>query len=160
MTDKLVQAHYQHVLAGEAPVRKADGAEVSVFSGSSGEVTSPVKNYAPVTMVELRLQPGARIDQELPAAYNGFIVVLEDSVAVGPASELIGAGQVAWLTRCDAPSTVSLVGGEESGGRAILFAGLPLGEPGGARGPFVMNTEEELDAAFAEFRALGESFGL
>jgi redox-sensitive bicupin YhaK (pirin superfamily) len=44
--------------------------------------------------------------------------------------------------------------------RALLFAGKPLHELVAARGPFVMNSEAELAASFAEFRAQGERFGL
>jgi quercetin 2,3-dioxygenase len=44
--------------------------------------------------------------------------------------------------------------------RAMLFGGQPLREPVAARGPFVMNTPEELNAGFAEFRAQGARFGL
>ena len=36
--------------------------------------------------------------------------------------------------------------------RIIFFAGNPLNEPVVARGPFVMNTEEEIKQAYADFR--------
>jgi redox-sensitive bicupin YhaK (pirin superfamily) len=44
--------------------------------------------------------------------------------------------------------------------RPLLFAGKPLNKLVAARGPFAMNTEAELAAGFAEFRAQGGRFGL
>jgi redox-sensitive bicupin YhaK (pirin superfamily) len=35
----------------------------------------------------------------------------------------------------------------------LLFAGRPLREPVVFGGPFVMNTQEQIDEAFADFRA-------
>jgi redox-sensitive bicupin YhaK (pirin superfamily) len=37
--------------------------------------------------------------------------------------------------------------------RALLYAGRPLREPVVARGPFVMNTEAEIEQAYADYRA-------
>ena len=37
--------------------------------------------------------------------------------------------------------------------RIIFIAGKPLKEPVVARGPFVMNTEEEIKQAYADFRS-------
>ena len=157
-TDKLVSAHHQEIKAGSAPVRREPGVEALVFSGSSGEVAAPTKNHAPVTMVEVRLEPHARFEQELPAGFNGFVVALESSGTVGASETAIQASEVAWLTRSDEPSTVRFSGGE-NGLRVVLFAGKPLGEPVAARGPFVMNTEAELSVGFAEYRAQGDRFG-
>src|SRR4051794_10610214 len=50
--DKLVPARYQELQADALPVRREPGAEIRVFSGASGPVTAPTRNYAPVTMVE------------------------------------------------------------------------------------------------------------
>jgi hypothetical protein len=44
--------------------------------------------------------------------------------------------------------------------RVILFAGKPLRKPVVARGPFVMNTEEEIEQAYAVFHRDREHFGL
>jgi redox-sensitive bicupin YhaK (pirin superfamily) len=95
----------------------------------------------------------------LPPGDNGFVVVLEGGGTVGASSTPVRAGQMAWLNLDDAASVVRLAGGG-SGMRAILFAGKPLREPVAARGPFVMNTREELAAGFAEFRTKHERFGL
>jgi redox-sensitive bicupin YhaK (pirin superfamily) len=157
--DKLVPARQQHLQGDTVPVRREHGAEVRIFSGSSAGVASPTLNYSPVTMVEIRLQPGARIEQDLPADYNCFAVVVEGSGAIGASETEFGKGAVAWLTPSAEPGSVTLIGGNQ-GLRALLYAGKPLREPVAARGPFVMNTDAELAAGFAEFRAQGERFGL
>ena len=130
-----------------------------MFSGSSGPVVAVTKNHVPVTMVDVRLEPHARFEQKLPAGFNAFVAALEGGGTVGASEAAIHAGEVAWLTRSDELSNVSFAAGER-GLRVLLLAGKPLREPVAARGPFVMNTDAELSAGFAEYRAQGERFGL
>jgi len=154
---KLVPARYQELRVADVPRRHVPGGEIRVFSGASGGVTAPTRNYAAVTMVEVRLEPGATVEQDLPPDHNAFIVVVDGAGVLG--STAVEAGQVAWLDYSEPASKVTLRGGDQ-GMRAVLFGGRPLREPVAARGPFVMNTEDELKASFADFRAQGDRFGL
>jgi quercetin 2,3-dioxygenase len=153
--DKMVAPRYQDLHGDEMPVRRADGVEVRVFSGSSGGVQGPTENYDPVTMVELRLQPGASVRQDLPADYNAFVVVIDGNGTVGHEKMPVGAGDMAWLTRGEdrrAASEVEVIAGDAPL-RALLIGGRPLNEPVVARGPFVMNSEEQIRQAYADYRA-------
>jgi redox-sensitive bicupin YhaK (pirin superfamily) len=154
-----VPARHQDLKADARPVRHEPGAEIRVFSGASGSVKASTLNYTPVTMVEVRLEPHARVEQDLPDGFNAFVVMLEGGGTIGSSAAAVRAGQVAWLTQSSQASTVTLASGDQ-GMRMILYAGQPLREPVAAQGPFVMNTEAELYASFAEFRAQGERFGL
>ena len=156
---KLVPARFQELRAAELPTRTVDGATIRVFSGEADGLAASTLNYAPVTMIEVRLESGASTELALPAGDNGFVVALEGDGTVGASSTPVRAGQVAWLTPDDTASVVQLAGGR-SGLRVLLFSGQPLREPVAARGPFVMNTQEELASGFAEFRAQQERFGL
>ncbi|MFM0757366.1 pirin-like C-terminal cupin domain-containing protein [Paraburkholderia strydomiana] len=106
----------------------------------------------------MTLDAAATVGQELPSGYNGFIVVIDGRVRIGSATEDVAAGELAWLTRSEEPSQVTVTAGD-AGARLLLFAGQPLNEPIASRGPFVMNTAEELSTAFAEYRAQGERLG-
>jgi redox-sensitive bicupin YhaK (pirin superfamily) len=67
---------------------------------------------------------------------------------------------VVWLTRASEheKSEVELAASSDKILRVILFAGRPLREPVAARGPFVMNTEEQIRQAYADYQA--GNFGL
>jgi redox-sensitive bicupin YhaK (pirin superfamily) len=151
--DKMVEPRTQNLVAADLPLRREQGAEIRVFSGKSGDAIAPTKNYSPVIMLEARLEPGARVRQELPADYNAFLVALEGDGLVGDDRSSIHAGDVVWLTRSDAEglSEVTMAGGNAPL-RVLLYAGRPLREQVVARGPFVMNTEEQIRQAYIDYR--------
>ncbi len=157
--DKLVEASYQELTAARTRKRNLPGAEVTVFSGTSGDVAAPTRNHAKVTMVEVRLEPHSAFEQELPADSNCFVVVLDGEGLIGSSSAPVRPGQVAWLVREATESKVRVESGDRPF-RIILFAGTPLREPVTAQGPFVMNTHEEIQEAFADYRRDGARFGL
>ncbi|MDP4083145.1 MAG: pirin family protein [Bacillota bacterium] len=149
---KMTDPRYQNLQSKDMPVRMENGAVIRIFSGLSKGIKANTKNVVPVTMVEMTLEEDAVITQDLPGEYNGFIYVLEGNGRFGSSETEAQKGQVLLLGNG--------VSGEESqitirakgeGLRALLYAGKPLHEPVVARGPFVMNTEEEIREAYRDY---------
>jgi len=152
--EKMTAPRYQDLAGDAVPVRRQPGVEVRVFSGASGGVTAPTKNFVPVTMVEIRLDRGASVHQDLPADYNAVIVVLEGEGSIGAEAKLVTAGEVAWLTHGGSGEASEVaIRAKDKPLRALVYAGRPLHEAVVARGPFVMNTEAEIEQAYADYRA-------
>ncbi len=152
--DKMTAPRYQDLAGDAAPARRQPGVEVRVFSGESGGVTGTTRNFVPITMVEIRLDPDASVRQDLPADYNAVIVVLEGEASIGAEGKVVAAGDVAWLTRgASREASEVAIRAKDKPLRALLYAGRPLHELVVARGPFVMNTEAEIEQAYADYRA-------
>jgi quercetin 2,3-dioxygenase len=152
--DKMTEPRYQDLVGGAMPVRHEAGAQVRIYSGESGGATSPTLNHVPVTMLEVRLEPGASFSQRLPASDNAFVYALEGALKIGEGATRVQANQLAWLTRSDEPGSSQLtLTAVTSAVRLLLFSGSPLHEPIALGGPFVMNTQAEVQQAFADFRA-------
>jgi hypothetical protein len=150
---KLTAPRYQDLRAEALPVRREPGAALRVYSGASGGVTALTENHVPITMVDFQLEPGAAVSQDLPAHHNAFVYVLSGSGHFGAEHTPAREGQVVWFSRAgeDGPSEVRLQA--ESPLHAVLWAGPPVREPVVSYGPFVMNTEDEIRQAFADYQA-------
>jgi redox-sensitive bicupin YhaK (pirin superfamily) len=140
---KLVAPRFQDLRRARLPVRERDGARVTTYAGPG----APTELHAPMSLVDVQLEPGASVTLDVDAAWRSILYVLEGSVAVGDVT--LAAGQVG----LSHPTDVSpLPLRSAAGGRVLVFSGQPFGEPVAQRGPFVMNTAAELDQAFADFR--------
>jgi quercetin 2,3-dioxygenase len=149
---KMTEPRYQDLRAADIPIRREPGAELRVFSGTSGGVRGPALNHVPVTMVDMRVAAGASVAQDLRVGDNGFLYVLEGRGRFGAAQTVAQAGQVVWLGPAGDAASEMVVRADERL-RAVLWAGTPIGEAVVAQGPFVMNTAAEIARANADFRA-------
>ena len=151
--DKMTEPRYQDLASADMPVRHGPGVEARVFSGLSGDVASTTANHVPVTMIDARIQPGATFRHELPGTDNAFLFVLDGTVVVGSSGIIVHAGELAWLTQIEnVVSEILLVATAELG-RVLIFSGRPVKENVVFGGPFVMNSQEEIRQAFADYRA-------
>ena len=138
---------FEYISRDSAPVRTEPGVEARVYSGSSGAARATTHNYVPVTLIDIRLQPAARFEQEIPNSYNGFIYVLEGEVSVGTANTRLAAGQVGWLgagTGDEHDNSSLILTAESKGARAILYAGERQRVPIVQHGPFVGESRNDI----------------
>ena len=149
-SDKLCAPWYRDFAEADLPRYVADtGAKVTVIAGASHGVPGAVQRAATEPLyLDIHLPAGAEFRQPLPVAHNAFMVVYRGKVGVGDTA--VGERQMAILDQVGADG-VAIRATEAS--RLILVAGKPLGEPIVQYGPFVMNTQGEIQQAIEDYRA-------
>lgn len=151
--EKRARPRYQDLRAESIPVaRAADGkATVRAIAGEALGVAAPTRTHTPILYLHVSLAPGGRLVQPVPAGWNVFAYVFEGRARVGREERTARSGELVALEAEGGPVSVSADDG--GGAEALLLAGEPLREPIVRYGPFVMNTEEEIHEAFADYRA-------
>jgi redox-sensitive bicupin YhaK (pirin superfamily) len=142
--EKMMPPRYRGIAARQIPVAEGrDGAKVRVICGTVGAVQGPVR--------EIRIDPaGAVFRHVVPAGHAVFAYLFAGHGRFAPGRGAdVAAGHL--VTFGDG-NGVEISAGKD-GARFLLVAGRPLGEPVAWRGPIVMNSEEELETAFAEYEA-------
>lgn len=142
---------FELVPLSSLPIRREPGVEARLYSGRSGALVSPTRNRVPITIVDFRLEPGARVNQALPGAYTGFFLVDAGSVEAGGMA--LTAGELGWIDRLDAAETDLALQAGPDGARVVLYAGQPIGEPLVQRGPFVAGSEAEITDFHRQYRS-------
>jgi len=143
---------FQTINVNEVPVRRENGAEIRVYSGSSVGLQSNTQNQVPVTMVEISLESNTSAELDTPASYNGFAFVIDGSVRIGDTE--LNTGQVGWLDRStDLGTSVLHVVAGKSGARLVLYAGQPQGDPIVSYGPFIGDSKQDIARLFAEYQS-------
>jgi redox-sensitive bicupin YhaK (pirin superfamily) len=154
-SERWSEPRFETITLDAAPARRGPGFEARVYSGASGSIRAPAANHVAMTLVDVRLDPGATLEQDLPASYNAFIYVLDGVARVGDNdSATLGVGQVGWLDRAEAsgPSVLRITGGDE-GARLVLYAGEPHDAPIVMHGPFVGGTRSDIVRVSREYTA-------
>lgn len=155
--EKMKAPSYRDIQAADIPiVELAGGVRVKVIAGTlehDGRRTDgPIRGLTTSPLYfDVELPAGAVFRHPLASELNAFVFPYEGSVAVGPAD-----------SRHDVPhrSAGVLTAGNALeiatgtiGARLIVLAARPLGEPVVQYGPFVMNTQDEIRQAIADYQS-------
>ena len=126
------------------------GATVQVIAGRSHGVEGAVQRAGTEPMyLDIALCAGASFEQPLPPGHNAFLYVFRGEVTVE--GRAVPSARMAILANAPDAEGVRIEAAGAS--RVLLIAGRPLGEPIAQHGPFVMNTQQELQQAVEDFRA-------
>ena len=145
---KMIPARYQDQRFGDTPVRRVPSGEVRVYAGKSGDVSHVHGSDWPMWLLDVRLDKGASLVQEMPVEHRGFIYVLSGNAAIG--GKAVNTGEVAWFEPGGGSEFSIAAHGRF---RGLFFSAAPIDEPVVAYGPFVMNTKQEIQQAFMDYQA-------
>lgn len=130
------------------------GARVKVVAGTVEGVTGPVGDVAIAPeYLDVSIPAGGSLVHPVPRGHSVFAYVFQGQGAFGPAAggDAMFPHANRTLVRFGDGDVVEARAGTEPV-RFLLVSGKPLGEPIAWGGPIVMNTEEELQLAFREYR--------
>ncbi len=163
---KMTAPRYQEIKAADIPVvTHDDGTRARIICGSFWGRTGPVDGIAAdPTYVDVSVPPGKRRTLPVETTRHAFAYVFAGSGnfcnASGPLAvptEGVGWADTNPPETVDNRSLVLFDNGDEvvvqagdEGVRFLLVSGQPLQEPVAWYGPIVMNTQAELQQAFAE----------
>jgi len=149
--EKMRAPWYRDIQSAEIPefattegvlVRAIAGRSHGVGGAMEREITAPL-------YLDLHLGSGARFAQTLSPQFNAFVYVYRGALEIGVTH--VSAQRMAIMQNSAGSDGIVLRAAEPA--RALLIAGMPLGEPIAQHGPFVMNTRDELMQAVQDYQA-------
>jgi len=151
--DKMRAPRYQDVTAAELPVaRTPDGlATVKVIAGEALGVAARVETLTPILYFDATVRPDGRVELDVPPAFNVAAYVYDGEARIGEGT-VAPSGTFAMLGAGDRVA-ISCAADATGDARVLVLGGEPLDEPVARYGPFVMNTEAEIQQAIADFRS-------
>ena len=158
---KMMAPRYQEIPASESPTVESEGVWARVIAGECMGVTSSIDTVIPIMLIHVKMEAGAKLNQNIDSLLNSMIYVFsgkvtvfnETSIKTRPQSLGLGVnqqirdGELAVLS--EGPE-VEIRSNMES--ELLILAGPELNEPISRYGPFVMNTREEIEQAFLDYQ--------
>ena len=119
---------------------------LEVIAGNYNDVKGTATTFSPVHLFNAKLKKNGKAVFSFPENYNTSVLVIEGSIKINDL-ENVPENHLALLK--NEGETFNIEAAEDS--VILILSGEPLNEPIAARGPFVMNTREELSEAIDDF---------
>ena len=152
--DKMAPPGYQTILDAKIPSvdLPATAGRVRVIAGEFEGRTGPARTFTPVNVWDMRLNRSGAVTLNLPEGHTSALVVLSGPIMVN-GTQAADEAEVVLLDRHG--DQIEIAAGDNA--TVLVLTGEPLDEPIVGYGPFVMNSEAEIEEAIADFN--GGRFG-
>lgn len=131
------------------------GALLRVIAGELDGHEGPGITYSPITYVHATVSPGAQVELPWNPDYNAIGYILAGNGTVGPQKNAVTLGQAVLFGAGD---SIVISADEQQDSHTpeleiLLLGGQPIREQIAWYGPFVMNSQEELQQAFVDYHS-------
>ncbi|MCX6107303.1 MAG: pirin family protein [Proteobacteria bacterium] len=149
--DKRASPRYQELSAAHVRiVEDSDlGERVKVLAGEYRGVTAQVQTHQPILYLDVELKADAEFILEVQKDLTNFVYIYEGSLVAGSEGKHVAAHQLALFDDVQGELFVKA----KAQSRFLVLAAAPLREPVARRGPFVMNTEQEIREAILDYQS-------
>jgi len=146
---KLTAAEVLHLDGHQVPVWKNEaGDHVYAVIGSYGDTPSPLVTAEPFTLLDVELRSSIKFD--LPNGHHATVYVVGGDVLVGAnGQEKILSNQQAVVLSGNGPVTFNTL----RRAHFVILSGAEIREPVVSVGPFIMNSQAQIDDANRRYRS-------
>lgn len=145
--DKMTKPRYGDIRAQDIPLVEDGGARIRVIAGTYRDTRGAFEGvHVSATYLDVEILPGHGWSVATERDATAFAYVLRGGGRFDEESGAVPEKRSVLFTDGD----MVRVEASSDGVRFLFLAARPLGEPIAWGGPIVMNTQEELDAAFRE----------
>ncbi|HHU4980727.1 TPA: pirin family protein [Yersinia enterocolitica] len=148
--DKMTAPGYQAIRNETIPqvALPESAGSLRVIAGDYAGKNSPANTFSPLNVWDIRLNQGKSAEFSLPDGWNTALIVLRGTVQVN--GDAI-ARDAEMVLLDSAGSNVTIEANNDA--VLLLLSGEPIDEPIIGYGPFVMNTQEQIAEAIADFNS-------
>jgi len=147
---KMMAPRYQDVPKERIATFSGTDFEVKVLAGEYQGSKSTTHTLWPIEFLDFHAKAGAKMTHNIDTNRTAFVFVYRGSARFGGAQKRVKSGQIGLLAR---DGTLFEMTAEEDDTRFLLLSAVPIGEPVAHRGPFVMNTWDEIEQAYRDYQA-------
>ncbi len=147
--NKLTAPKYQELVASKINKIELDhnGGSIHVIAGAINGVQGSASTFTDINACNIYLNAGGAFATSIQASHNTMLLVVEGALQVNDTT----IQQHDFVLFKNEGENITIKASEKS--VVLLLSGIPIHEPIAQYGPFVMNTQEELQIAFKEFQA-------
>lgn len=148
---KMISPAYQNIDADLVKLITTPdaGALIRIIAGDIADHHGPGSTHTPIVVAHATVSPGVRMTLPWNPSHNALAYVLKGHGTVGEEGIAFGAGQLAVFGAGD---TITFTASPTAALDLYLLGGEPIREPVAHYGPFVMNTNAELQQAVEDFQ--------
>lgn len=148
--DKMAAPGYQTLLNKDIPVVPlADNAgQVRVIAGNYGGHAGPAHTFSPINVWDMKLHAGHTTTLQVQEGHTLAVVMLHGAILVN-GEQIVRETQMVLLDRAGDSITIEA----NNDVSLLVLSGEPIDEPIVGYGPFVMNSEAEIQQAFRDFNS-------
>lgn len=148
--DKMAAPGYQTLLNQDIPVVPlADNAgQVRVIAGNYGGHAGPAHTFSPINVWDMKLNAGHTTTLQVQEGHTLAVVMLHGAILVN-GEQIVRETQMVLLDRAGDAITIEA----NNDVSLLVLSGEPIDEPIIGYGPFVMNSEAEIQQAFRDFNS-------
>ncbi len=152
--NKMQTANYEDVNANKIPEFDIAGSKIKAIAGQTSINKKQIKGYFDVEdtrplYLDIHIEPGDKLNIQTQNEHNVLIYVYQETIQIGEDKTLAKAQTI---SRLEKHGDVLIQSYADKPAKVIVLSGKPIEEPIVQYGPFVMNSQQEIEQALQDYR--------